>query len=119
MIRQLARIDLCIRQRWWRNYVDNPTWTFTKTIQAAESLADIQWSFDYSTNLYHGGSQGGGYGSSSDRPWREAQVPGSAKGRGKGRKTRRERKTGQGRVEVEGEETERPMGNSRRRRGKG
>ena len=54
MIRQLARIDLHIRQRWWRNYVDNPTWTFTKAIQAAESLADNQWVFDYSMNLYHG-----------------------------------------------------------------
>ena len=86
VIRQLARIDLHIRQRWWRNYVDNPIWTFTKAIQAAEFLADNQWSFDYSTNLYHGGSQGGGHGSSSDRPWREAQVPGSPKGRGKGRK---------------------------------
>ena len=54
VIRQLARIDLHLRQRWWRNYVDNPTWTFTKAIQAAEFLADNQSSFDCSTNLYHG-----------------------------------------------------------------
>jgi hypothetical protein len=51
VIRQLARIDLHIRRRWWRNYIDNPTWSFTHAIQAAESLADNQWSFDYSTNL--------------------------------------------------------------------
>ena len=51
VIRQLARIDLHIRRRWWRNYIDNPTWSFTHAIQAAESLADNQWSFDYSTSL--------------------------------------------------------------------
>ena len=52
VIRILARIDLHIRRRWWRNYSDNPTWTFTRSIMAAESLADNQWSFDYASVLY-------------------------------------------------------------------
>ena len=78
VIRQLARIDLHIRRRWWRNGVDNPTWTFTKAIQAAEPLADNQWSFDYATNLYHGSApwhqedyaeDSGDYGESA--PWHQ------------------------------------------------
>ena len=54
VIRILARIDLHIRRRWWRNYVDNPTWTFSRAIMAAESLADNQWSFDYASVFYTG-----------------------------------------------------------------
>ena len=52
VIRQLARIDIHIRRRWWKNYIDNPTWTFTRAIQATEGLADNQRSFDYATILY-------------------------------------------------------------------
>ena len=52
MIRQLARIDLHIRRRWWSNYADNPTWSFSRAITAAEALADNQWSFDYAPTLY-------------------------------------------------------------------
>ena len=47
VIRQLARIDLHIRRRWWRNYVDNPTWSFSKSISAAEALADNQYIYIY------------------------------------------------------------------------
>ena len=82
VIRQLARIDLHIRRRWWRNYTDNPTWSFSHAIQAAEPLADNQWSFDYSTNLYNS-YQGGGTqvpGKPWKEPWREPGVPHSPKG---------------------------------------
>ena len=85
VIRQLARIDLHIRRRWWRNYIDNPTWSFTHAIQAAESLADNQWSFDYSTNLYNsyqGGTQAPP-GKPWREPWREPSAPHSPKGGGK------------------------------------
>ena len=41
-----------IRRHWWRNYSDNPTWTFSRSIVAAEALADNQWSFDYASVLY-------------------------------------------------------------------
>ena len=79
VIRQLARIDLHIRRRWWRNYIANPTWTFTQAIEAAESLADNQWSFDYSTGLfasYQGGTQ-----ASPGKPWKDSwKEPGSPKG---------------------------------------
>ena len=54
MIRQLARIDIHIRRRWWKNYTENPTWTFTRAIKATEGLADNQWSFDYTSILYQG-----------------------------------------------------------------
>ena len=84
VIRQLARIDLHIRRRWWRNYITNPTWTFTQAIEAAESLADNQWSFDYSTGLfasYQGAprlrreSPGKTPGRSPDLPREEAMPP--------------------------------------------
>ena len=52
VIRTLARIDLHLRQRWWKNYAENPTWTFSRAIIATESLADNQWSFDYADRLY-------------------------------------------------------------------
>ena len=52
VIRILARIDIHIRRRWWRNYTDNPTWTFSRSIMAAEALADNQRSFDYASILY-------------------------------------------------------------------
>ena len=82
VIRQLARIDMHIRRRWWRNYVDNPTWTFTQAIEAAESLADIQWSFDYSTGLY--ASYSGGTQASPGKPWKDSwREPGSPEGGGK------------------------------------
>ena len=42
VIRTLARIDLHIRQRWWKNYTENPTWTFSHSIRASEALADNQ-----------------------------------------------------------------------------
>ena len=82
VIRQLARIDLHIRRRWWRNYTDNLTWSFTYSIQATESLADNQWSFDYSTNLYHG-SYSGGATASPRKPWKEPNTPHTPNGGGK------------------------------------
>jgi hypothetical protein len=54
VIRQLARIDIHIRRRWWKNYNGNPSWTFTRAIKGTEGLADNQWSFDYSSILYEG-----------------------------------------------------------------
>ena len=80
VIRILARIDLHIRRRWWRNYVDNPTWSFSKSIIAAEALADNQWSFDYAPTLYQG-YQGGQTWEPNPR-W-EPRVPGSPKKTGK------------------------------------
>ena len=52
VIRQLARIDIHIRRRWWHNYKANPTWTFTKAIAATAPFANNQWSSDYST-MFH------------------------------------------------------------------
>ena len=54
VIKQLARIDIHIRQRWWKHYTEHPTWTFTRAIKATEGLADNQWSFDYTLILYQG-----------------------------------------------------------------
>ena len=54
VIRHLARIDIHIRRRWWKNYNENPSWTFTRAIKGAEGLADNQWSFDYSSTIYDG-----------------------------------------------------------------
>ena len=82
VIRQLARIDLHIRRRWWRNYIDNPTWSFTHAIQATESLADNQWSFDYSTSLYHSSYQGVAQ-ASPRKPWKEPNTPHTPNGGGK------------------------------------
>ena len=51
VIRQLARIDIHIRRRWWKNYNENPSWTFTRAIKGTEGLADNMWSFDYSSTI--------------------------------------------------------------------
>ena len=82
VIRILARIDLHIRRRWWRNFVDNPTLSFSKAILAAEVLADNQWSFDYAPTLYQGFQ--GGQAFEPHARW-EQQVPGSPKGGRKGK----------------------------------
>ena len=55
VINHLKRIDIHLRQRWWQNYNENPSWTFTRAIKRAESLADNQWSFDYSSTIYGDG----------------------------------------------------------------
>ena len=83
VIRQLARIDLHIRRRCWRNYIDNPTWCFSKAISAAEALADNQWSFDYATTFYQG-FQGKQPWEPNPRQW-ERRDPGSPKGGRKGK----------------------------------
>ena len=83
VIRILARIDLHIRRRWWRNYVDNPTWSFSRAILSTEALADNQWSFDYASVLYTG--QQGGNAWEPGPSWNpHAGSPkGSRKGKGK------------------------------------
>ena len=55
VINHLKRIDIHLRRRWWQNYNENPSWTFTRAIKGAESLADNQWSFDYSSTIYGDG----------------------------------------------------------------
>ena len=55
VINHLKRIDIHLRRRWWQNYNENPSWTFTRAIKRAESLADNQWSFDYSSTIYGDG----------------------------------------------------------------
>ena len=93
VIRQLARIDLHIRRRWWRNYIDNPTWAFAQAIQATESLADNQRSFDYSTSLYHSSYQGGAQ-ASPRKPWKEPHTPHSKRRRQKHSQRQRRWRTG-------------------------
>ena len=62
--------------------MDNPTWSFSKAILAAEALADNQWSFDYTPTLYQG-YQGGQTWEPNAR-W-EQRVPSSPKGGRKGK----------------------------------
>ena len=90
VIRILARIDLHIRRRWWRNYVDNPTWSFFRAILSTEALADNQWSFDYASVLYT--SKQGGNAWEPGPSWNP--HAGSPKGcsKGKGKKGKRQRK---------------------------
>ena len=76
VIRILARIDLHIRRRWWRSYVDNPTWSFSKAISAADALADNQWSLDYAPTLYQNFQRGQTWDPNSR--WKQ-RVPGSPK----------------------------------------
>ena len=87
MIRILARIDLHIRRRWWRNYTDNPTWSFSRAIMAAEALADNQWSFDYASVLYAGQKGGNAWEPPGPHSWTNPHAPLGEGGRkGKGRK---------------------------------
>ena len=90
VIRILARIDLHIRRRWWRNYSDNPTWTFSRSILAAEALADNQWSFDYASILHPGALSWDPNASSWTNTHaalgRGARQRGRGKGQGKGGK---------------------------------
>ena len=86
VIRILARIDIHIRRRWWRNYTDNPTWTFSRSIMAAEALADNQWSFDYASILYPA-QTGSAWEPPGPNSWTNPHRPLGGGGRkGKGRK---------------------------------
>ena len=93
VIRTLARIDLHLRQRWWKNYAENPEWTFSRAILATESLADNQWSFDYGSVLYPnaqdpwGRPVPGSWGTSTASLGRGGRAKGQGKkGQGKGAK---------------------------------
>ena len=87
VIRILARIDIHIRRRWWRNYTDNPTWSFSRAIMAAEALADNQWSFHYASVLYAGQSSGSAWEAPGPNSWTNPHAPLGGGGRkGKRRK---------------------------------
>ena len=65
--------------------MDNPTWTFSRAIMAAESLADNQWSFDYASVLYTGNQGGNAWEPPGPNSWTNPYVPAGGR-KGKGRK---------------------------------
>ena len=64
--------------------MDNPTWTFSRAIMAAESLADNQWSFDYASVLYTGQQGGNAWEPPGPGSWTNPYPPvGGRKGKGR------------------------------------
>ena len=75
IIRQVARLDMNIRRKWWRSYRDDSegTKTFTSCILEHRAYADQQWDGDYEIQMYP--------------PWEKKDSPKKDnKGKGKGAK---------------------------------
>ena len=77
IIRQVSRLDMNVRRKWWRSYRDDPEGkkTFTSYIIEHKPYADQQWDGDYEIQMYP--------------PWeskweQKGDRKGDRKGKGKG-----------------------------------
>ena len=96
IIRQIARIDINIRKKWWRKYVedDPPGRTFTSCILDSEHYAEQQWDQDFELLMFPGGAVPKHYQGEDrdDTDWDGYDTPKkkkkNKKGKGKGKGTK-------------------------------